>query len=105
MAMPGWLKKCSQPASLSLSSTPQLLAIATTPGVAAAMSSAAPSAGRSCPPASTRSTLHAGHAAETMSRSREISFAQSASAAGRFLPPVASTLRKQPLALVQGGSP
>src|ERR1700752_802103 len=28
MATPGWLKKCSQPASLSLSSTPQLFAMA-----------------------------------------------------------------------------
>src|SRR5437868_15472450 len=58
--------------------------------------------------ASTRRMLQPGQIAETMSRSREISWAQPLSALGYVVPPVWSTLRKQPVPDefdVQAGNP
>src|SRR3954451_7006535 len=46
-----------------------------------------------------------GQMADAMSTSREISSAQPVSVGGRLLPPVWLTFLKQPLAVVQAGSP
>jgi hypothetical protein len=48
---------------------------------------------------------HAGQAADTASRSSEVSCAQPSSSAGKAVPPRWSALRKQPLSVVQAGSP
>ena len=55
--------------------------------------------------ASTSSSLQWGHIAEAISRSSAVSCAQLGSGPGKLVPPFSSTLRKQPFALVQAGSP
>ncbi len=55
--------------------------------------------------ASTRISLARGATAETMARSSAVSPAQEVSPRGIAVPPRWSTLRKQPLAVVQAGRP
>ena len=55
--------------------------------------------------ASTSRMWQLGQTAETMSRSSDSSSAQPESALGGVLPPVSLTFLKQPLAVVQAGSP
>src|SRR5690242_16922952 len=55
--------------------------------------------------ASTSRMWQFGQIAEAMSRSSEISSAQPESTAGKLVPPFWSTLRKQPLAVVQAERP
>src|SRR5439155_9304471 len=71
----------------------------------AAVSSAAARSVNALEFASTRTTLQFGHTADAMSRSSEISCAQPPFARGGAVPPPWLTLRKQPLAVVQAGSP
>src|SRR5262245_7143268 len=55
--------------------------------------------------ASTSRMLHCGQIAETMSMSSAISWPQPEFAAGGVVPPFWLILRKQPFAVVHGGSP
>jgi hypothetical protein len=54
---------------------------------------------------STSRILQRGQTAETISRSRSISWPQPVSPAGGAVPPRWLTFRKQPFAAVQGGNP
>jgi hypothetical protein len=81
MATPGWSKAPSQPVSPSNSPDPQLLDTTRAPRVTAS-SSAVASSPVPLEFASTSRRWHRGQAADTMSRSREISWAQPASAVG-----------------------
>src|SRR5215475_648239 len=101
--MPGWLK--AAPLALSgASEPPQLLLMAFAPR-AAARFSAVPRFAKELVFASTSRMWQPGQMAETMSRSSEISSAQPGSTRGYLFLPFWSTLRKQPLAVVQAGRP
>src|SRR5690242_4967597 len=105
MVTPGWLYEESYVVSKLLSEPPQLLETIVAPRRTAVFTPAA----RSVPEAllaSTRRILQAGQPALTMSRSSVISPPQEGLfvGSGLALPPWL-TFWKQPLAVVQGGSP
>ncbi len=104
IATPGWSKWTSLAATSLDSSPPQLLLIAFAPRRAAVSSDAYRSLSRLVV-ASTRRIRQFGQTALTMSRSSEISSAQSGLGAGGIDPPVWLTLRKHPLDDVHAGRP
>ena len=105
MATPGWFRYVSSEVSVLLSSPPQLLETYLAPSETAVLM-AVNNGESSALLASTSRMWQAGHVAETMSRSSEISPAQPLSAVGSGdVWPLPLTFLKQPLAVVQAARP
>ena len=79
--------------------------MATTPAVRAAWLTAVPRLAKEALLASTSRMWQSGQVADTMSRSSEISCGPAGVGLRQVVPPVWFTFLKQPLAVVQAGSP